>query len=99
MSKTLKKPEKPEGKQPTDKEIDAFVSAGSGKDTETQKHRKPLSSEKPARLTVDLAVDDHQRFKLACTANRLKMVDEVRAFIIQRTAELEEQAGIARKAG
>ena len=101
MSKTFSKPTKPASTPPTDSAIDAFVSGGAGNDTDTQKHRKPLTQKavKPARLTIDLDPDDQLRFKMACTANRVKMVDEVRAFIQQRTAELEDAAGIARKAG
>ena len=90
MAKTITKP-KP--KAPTDKDIQAYVSGGVGKDTETQKHRnhvtqKPVSM---ARLTVDLAKEDHKRFKLACTSAGVKMNDEIRQFIERRTAELESR--------
>jgi hypothetical protein len=45
------------------------------------------------RLTIDLAEPDHTRFKTACAMTRRKMVEEVRTFIEQRTAELEGEAG------
>lgn len=45
------------------------------------------------RLTIDLPESDHTRFKTACVMTKRKMVDEVRAFIEQRTAELERESG------
>lgn len=42
-----------------------------------------------ARLTVDLPESAHQRFKAACAMSRRTMVQEIRAFIDRRTAELE----------
>ena len=48
------------------------------------------------RLTIDLAEADHTRFKAACVMTKRKMVDEVRAFIERRTAELEDEAGRVR---
>jgi hypothetical protein len=48
------------------------------------------------RLTIDLPEGDHTRFKTACAMTKRKMVDEVRAFIERRTAELEGDAGRVR---
>lgn len=45
------------------------------------------------RLTIDLPETVHTRFKAACAMTKRKMVDEVRDFIEQRTAELEGEAG------
>jgi len=78
MKKNLPKP-KPR-RQPTSKEIDSFVSEGSGKDTA----KPPM-----ARLTVDLPRDLHRRFKVACVLADTKMNEEIRSFIIRRSAELE----------
>lgn len=46
-----------------------------------------------ARLTIDLPESVHTRFKTACVMTKRKMVEEVRAFIEQRTAELERESG------
>jgi len=54
--------------------------------TETQK------AEPMVRLTIDLPERVHTRFKAACAITRRKMVEEVRSFIEQRTAELESDA-------
>lgn len=48
-----------------------------------------------ARLTIDLPEAVHTRFKTACVMTKRKMVEEVRAFIEQRTAELERESGRA----
>jgi hypothetical protein len=45
------------------------------------------------RLTIDLPELAHTRFKTACAMTKRKMVEEVRAFIEQRTAELERESG------
>lgn len=45
------------------------------------------------RLTIDLPEPAHTRFKTACAMTKRKMVEEVRAFIEQRTAELERESG------
>jgi len=42
-----------------------------------------------ARLTVDLPRDLHRRFKIACVLADTKMNEEIRSFIIRRSAELE----------
>jgi hypothetical protein len=46
-----------------------------------------------ARLTIDLPESVHTRFKTACVMTKRKMVEEVRAFIERRTAELEGESG------
>jgi|LNFM01.1.fsa_nt_gb hypothetical protein len=51
--------------------------------------------EPTARLTIDLPETVHTRFKTACVMTKRKMVEEVRAFIEQRTAELERESGRA----
>ena len=101
--KTFKTAPKP-AKQPTADEIAAFEAGGVGHD------EKPtnVSSIKPAndgdvnpeptkRLSLDLPATTHTRFKTACSANNVKMVKEVEAFIRRRTRELEQEAGITHK--
>ena len=89
----LTKP-RPKG-QPSDKDIDTFVNAGRGKDTEIQKSvsNETHNAVRMARLTVDLPDDAHLAFKLACTKARTKMNEELRTFIYRRTQELEQTAG------
>jgi hypothetical protein len=43
------------------------------------------SSEKPARLTIDLRPELHARFKAACALKGTQMVDEIRRFIEEWT--------------
>lgn len=64
-------------------------------ETSKSANTETRSSGSIVRLTIDLAEADHIRFKTACVMTRRKMVDEVRAFIERRTAELEHEAGRA----
>jgi len=57
----------------------------------------PAASEPAKRLSLDLPAAVHTRFKTACSATGRKMVAEIQDFIERRTAELEAEAGIARK--
>jgi len=54
-------------------------------------------TEPSKRLSLDLPVSMHTRFKTACSATNRKMVSELQDFIERRTAELESEAGISRK--
>jgi len=88
--------------QPTADEIAAFERSGSGHDAAAQnvgspKPTKAADAEPTKRLSLDVPQSVHVRFKTACSATGRKMVGEVMAFIEQRTAELEEEAGISRK--
>lgn len=85
----------PSARQPT---ADDWVSGGN-EETETQKpgnteRRKSATTEtrksgaKLARLTIDLPEELHGQFKAVCAKHRLKMKDEVLAFIEKRTQEL-----------
>ena len=89
----------PKPKQPTDDQILAFERGGAGHDQTASAPAK--TTEAPAeptkRLSLDLPESVHTRFKTACSATGRKMVGEVQTYIEQRTAELEEQAGITRK--
>lgn len=85
----------PRPRQPTDEEISAFERSGTGHDTRARA-TTARRSEPTKRLSIDLPASAHQRFKTACVANGLKMVDEVEEFIARRTAELEAKAGLAR---
>ncbi len=76
--------------------IQAFERGGAGNDQNTQTH-KPANvgkGEPTKRLSVDLPLNTHLRFKSACSATNRKMVKEVEAFIVMKTAELEKEAGI-----
>jgi len=42
------------------------------------------------RLSIDLPVSWHRRFKIACTKADKKMIDEVTDFIKRRTVQLEK---------
>jgi hypothetical protein len=43
------------------------------------------------RLTIDLELAQHTRFKVLCAEKGLKMADEIRTLIERRIAELEGQ--------
>jgi len=96
--KTFSAAPKPK-QQPTDDQILAFERGGAGHDTTqgTKLATKAASVEPTKRLSLDLPTSLHTRFKTACSATNRKMVGELQAFIEQRTAELEEEAGITRK--
>ena len=96
--KTFSAAPKPK-QQPTDDQILAYERGGAGHDTTRAEEQapKPERAEPSKRLSVDIPASMHTRFKTACTATGRKMVGELQAFIEERTAELEEEAGISRK--
>ena len=57
--------------------------------TEPRAHIRTKVAEPMKRLSIDMPVNLHRRFKRACTAAEKVMVAEVPAFIERRTAELE----------
>lgn len=71
----------------TETRIAAKAQTSNSANTETQ------NVSAVARLTIDLPESVHTRFKTACVMTKRKMVEEVRAFIEQRTAELERESG------
>jgi len=87
----------PKPKQPTDDQILAFERGGAGHDRPSVAKSAPRREEPTKRLSLDLPQSVHTRFKTACSATGRKMVTELQAFIVQRTEELEEDAGISRK--
>ena len=89
----------PKPRPPTDDQIAAFERGGAGHDTQVSAAtaRAVESTDLTKRLSLDLPASLHRRFKTACSATGTKMVAEMQSFIEQRTIELEEQAGIARK--
>jgi len=91
----------PKPRQPTADEIDAFERNGTGHDRKAVPAVSSLPESAPAeptkRLSLDLPVSTHTRFKTACSATNRKMVNEIQEFIERRTAELEAKAGISRK--
>ena len=61
--------------------------------------RSGLVEPEPAkRLSVNLPESLHIRFKTACSATKRKMASEILKFVEQRTAELEDEAGLSRGA-
>src|SRR4051794_11405632 len=90
----------PKPRQPTADEIDTFERNGSGHDRRAAAATVPAEiapAEPTKRLSLDLPVSMHTRFKTACSATNRKMVNVIQEFIERRTAELEEEAGISRK--
>jgi len=90
----------PRPKHLTAETIDAYVQGGAGHDTAAKPAPEPVTKPKDMpmkRLSLDLPEDAHRRFKTACSATGRKMVSELLAYIEQRTAELEEEAGLQRK--
>ena len=84
-SKSFKTAPKPQA--PAPEQIDAFVNAGRGTDTNGQ----GKAEEPTKRLSVDLPESLHTRFKVACTKARAKMAGEIIEMIEKRTKELESQ--------
>ncbi|CAI3959385.1 unnamed protein product [Commensalibacter communis] len=82
----------PKPKLPTNEQIIAFEQGGSGHDA-----KKVISREITKRLSLDIPLSVHTRFKTACSATGTKMVSELQIFIEKRTQELEQQAGIIRE--
>lgn len=70
--------------------IEAFEKGGVGQDKKPQNH-KTTNVGKTKRLSVDLTEETHTRFKVACSANGLKMTKEVENFILTRCDELENK--------
>ena len=89
----------PKPKQPTDDQILAFERGGAGHDTTSpQQGQSSLEvSERSKRLSLDLPESLHTRFKTACSATGNKMASELLSYVVKRTAELEEEAGLSRK--
>jgi hypothetical protein len=90
----------PKPRQPTAEEIEAFERNGAGHDRQPAPvTAAPLvtPAEPSKRLSLDLPVSVHRRFKTACSATGRKMVGELQHLIERRTAELEAEAGITRQ--
>lgn len=97
--KTFSAAPKPK-QQLTDDQILAFERGGAGHDTAKRPEDpdpKVAPTEPTKRLSLDLPASVHMRFKTACSATGRKMVGELQSLIQQRTAELEDESGIARK--
>lgn len=89
----------PKPKQLAPEQIDAYVHGGAGHDTgsSTEPTVEKPKNVPTKRLSIDVPEETHRRFKVACAASGQKMAVELTAFIQQRTAELEEKAGLNRK--
>ena len=94
--KQFNKAPKP-GQSVPDEAIEAFEKGGVGKDTKKLRVANSNKDEATKRLSVDLNPSTHLRFKTACTATGRKMVQEIEAFILERTSQLEKEAGISHK--
>jgi hypothetical protein len=87
MSKSFAEAPKP--KPLTSEAIVAFERGGLGHDTQTHIPSKAGMEEPTRRLSLDVPVSWHRRFKTACSKCDKKMVAEVLDFIKRRTLELE----------
>ncbi len=89
----------PKPKQITDDQIAAFERDGAGHDTKSTAASpvRTAPEEHTKRLSLDLPISMHTRFKTACSATGRKMVGELQTYIEARTAELEAEAGLTRK--
>ena len=94
MSKSFKQAPKPA--PITLDQIAAFERAGPGHDTRTKGSVQAVPAEPTQRLSIDLPLSKHTRFKTACSATKRKMAVEIEGFIDRRIAELEAEAGIFR---
>ena len=90
-----------ETKEPTD----TAETSGTGDDTFESNSEEAGSlnevalktaSEPTKRLSLDIPLSLHKRFKLACIATDRSMVAELQTFIEHRTEKLEKKAGIHR---
>src|SRR4051794_1271112 len=93
-SKSFKQAPKPAPITPD--QIVAFERGGPGHDTRPQASVPAVPAEPTQRLSIDLPVSKHTRFKTACSATKRKMAVEIEAFIDRRIVELEAEAGIYR---
>lgn len=82
MSKAKQFSQAPKPRPLAEAEIRAFVQSGPGHDVVT-------ADEPKKRLSIDLPMSLHTRFKTACSASNRKMLAEVEAFVEKRTGELE----------
>ena len=89
MTKTFTQAPKPRPLSPD--VIAAFERGGAGQDTQTHIPSKVGMEEPTRRLSLDVPVSWHRRFKTACSKCDKKMVAEVLDFIKRRTLELEGQ--------
>ncbi len=64
----------------------AFIDRGRGKDRPA-----PTVTEETQRLSLDVPVSLHARYKAACALNRIKMAPDLLDFIEKRVKELEAQ--------
>ncbi len=101
MSKTFKTAPNPKHLSPD--QIEAFEKSGPGHDTGPanpllREAANELQSEadletktpKPTkRFCIDLPESTHRRFKTACSANGVTMLNEITEFVERRTTELE----------
>ncbi len=98
MAKNFSKAPKP--KILTEEQIIAFEQGGAGHDKAKQQRlsdqsivTRKGSGEPTKRLSLDLPLSLHTRFKTACSATNRKMVNELQIFIEQHTHILEKEAG------
>ena len=86
----------PKPQQPSDDQIRAYEQGGVGHDAILAR-TTPAISMPVKRLSIDLPLTAHIRFKTACSATGRKMANELQLLIVQRTTEMEQEAGISLK--
>ena len=88
----------PKPKLLTDDALESFEKAGPGRGPalEEPPHRnvkQEKTNEPTKRLSVDVPVSVHRRFKTACSATSRQMVAELRHLMEARILELESEIG------
>jgi hypothetical protein len=90
----------PKPKLISDAKVDSYVTSGLGHDTAVGAHATSTATgkvEKGAmkRLSLDLTPELHTRFKTACSANGLKMAEQLVKIIQDRTEDLKKRQDLA----
>ena len=84
----------PKPKLLTDDALESFEKAGPALEEPPRKNVKQEKTTEPTkRLSVDVPVSVHRRFKTACSATSRQMVAELRHLIEARILELESEIG------
>lgn len=92
MAKSFKTVDTPT-RQPTAEQVVAFVKGGAKAQASADRITPEATpKEGTARLSLDIPVNLHSRYKAACARQRVKMTPDLIALITQRTAELEQKS-------
>lgn len=85
--------EPPTPKNLTEEGLETFVTSGHGHDTRSEAPNRvalQTMAEPTKRVSVDLPLSLHKRFKMACTATDRSMFGELLILVEHRTEELEK---------